>query len=133
MDPITLGAVAAALFAKKIIERLGERTGDKVADEVTPVREHIKELLQGAGRDMSVLQQVEQAPDSKMTVDRLAKAITQAAAQNPPAAQGLAQFLARYQLNAKEQRIAKFQVNVSDEAKVENVYNADGDIVFKAD
>jgi hypothetical protein len=133
MDPITLGAVVAALFAKKLIERLGERAGDKVADEVTPVREQIMGLLEGAGHDTGVVQQVEQASDSKIAVGRLATAITQAAEQNPDGAQRLAEFMAQYQLNAKEQQVAKFQVNLRDEAKVERIYNADRDIIFKAD
>lgn len=131
MDPITMGAVAAALFAKKLIERLGERAGDKVADEVAPVREHITDLLHGAGRDVGLLRQVEQAPDSKITVDQLATAIAQAAEQNPEGARRLAQFTAGYQLNA--QQVAKFQVSLSDEAKVDNIYNADRDIIIKKD
>ena len=132
MDPITLGAVVAALFAKKLIERLGERAATR-SPMRSPSPGADQGAVQGAGHDTGVVQQVEQAPDSKIAVGRLATAVTRAAEQNPEGAQSLAQFMAQYQLNAKEQQVAKFQVNLRDAAKVERIYNADGDIIFKAD
>jgi hypothetical protein len=133
MDPISLGIAAATAFAAKVIDRLGERAGDKVADEAAPVRDRIKQLLDEAGHGTGPLQQVEQAPDSTAAVSRLATAIARGAEVRPDAAERLAQFMALLQPDATVPRIGKFQVHVSGEATVGSIYNADRDIIVRAD
>lgn len=132
MDPITLGLAAAALFAAKVIGRMGERTGDKVVDTVTPVRDHIAHLLEsGDPKDVGALEQVERSPDSRIAVNALAAAIADAARRDPVAAAPLADIVAQSQSVAGDHQGAAFQVNLSDHAAVERVFQANHDINFR--
>lgn len=124
-DPMTLGVTAAALIAKKALEKAGEHAGESGWALLESVAERVRGWF--SRRDDSkaegALELVEQAPDSQSAIDKLAAAIAAAAQQDPDEAAQLAGLVEKTQAQAGPQ-VNTFVNQVRDNASVERIIQA---------
>lgn len=124
-DPVTLGVTAAALIAKKALEKAGEHVGESGWELLESVAARVRGWF--SRRDdtdaEAALELVEAAPDSQSAIDKLAAAIAAAAQQEPDEAEQLAGLVDRAQHEAGAQ-VNTFVNQVRDNANVERIVQA---------
>jgi hypothetical protein len=131
MDPVALGAAAAALVAKAALSKLGGEAAAAGWGVLGRVPQRLRDWFGalGASDGAAALELVEAAPDSEHAQQRLAAQVTQVVREDASVAGALERLLDEVAESA-EGSVATFVVQVRDQAKVGRIYTAGRDLTI---